>query len=155
MPAGFTRHSAHGLSNAQLARGDHLPASAFVKHGRINGYVVDFRRSGFMGLVEIQNSVSRYRSATGASWGIDISKSVFTHSHGYHAEQMAVGNVGDARVGIQLTGKQGGYPVAIIIVAARRGKYVFNVEGVGMKNTFGPDQIIRLAARIDRRIKAP
>lgn len=90
VPSGYKLQTARSISNAQMSQLTHVPKAQFDQHGRITGYLENFKNTN-SGIVAF---VFAYKTAAGAHW--DYTKS--TASDQRSGKRVTAPKVGDESV---------------------------------------------------------
>jgi hypothetical protein len=148
LPSGFTSAGSRYYSAAQVVNGTKLTESTLQGHGWITTYEVRYVRGTFKGMTNIINDVIAYKTAAGAHWGTAYAVSTITG-----VKRLPVTGLGDESHGFTATQAGGGQTFTVDIIAFRRGAIAVTFTTAGLKGTYTPDQVIRLARLVDRRIQ--
>jgi hypothetical protein len=152
VPRGFQQTTAEVLSDAQVASLDNISVSTLQAEGRITSYHVVFQRRAHSGLIDIDATVSSYRSSQGAH---EDYQRIVQGAQGqgfFHPLQASV--IGDEYTALTNTALKGGGLMTSDVVLFRRGAYTASIIVDGVPGTFTTGQVYTLAQTIDARLKS-
>jgi hypothetical protein len=157
LPVSYRLAAAGYVSLAAAASADRLPASTLRTWGYVSGYHADFEKAGgssnslLSGVVEIDSSVTSYRSAGGAT--ASFSSSV-AKCNAAPAKQLSTeAKIGDETILCSLTEKKSGLTLQTYALIWRDGKLKGMIQIVGLSATTSSTLAVSLAKAQDKRMR--
>jgi hypothetical protein len=152
LPGGFARSHAHYVTKKAAAEG--VTPKTFVTFGYVNGYSVEYARSGnVLGMIKADSNATVYTKPAGAHAALRYVEAAVMKANGSAAHRLAVGaRLGDEARMYEVTQKSTKLSIDVFVVFWRSGRTLSEVTAAGVSKTVDPQQVVSLALKQQKHV---